>query len=344
MHVLVIGGTRFVGYLTVWRLLARGDRVTLVTRGVTPDPFGDRVERLRVDRTTPAFAEALRGRRFDATVDFVAYHARDTGAVIDALGEHAGHYVFISTGQVYLVREGCPRPATETDYAGPVMERPAADEDVPEWEYGVGKRAAEDVLEAAWRDLRFPSTRLRIPMVNGERDYYRRVESYVVRLLDGDPVIVPDGGGHRVRHVYGADVAHAIVDLLGRSDTFGQAYNLAHDETPALVTLLGLLRECLGSHAPLVAVPAYAIEARGVRPVEISPFSGRWMSFVDPTRAREELGWRPTPVPEALARIVAAYLAHPPASPPEGYRHRALERDLVAEHRRRELGSVDSGS
>ncbi len=29
VHVLVIGGTRFVGRLLVWRLLAAGDRTTL---------------------------------------------------------------------------------------------------------------------------------------------------------------------------------------------------------------------------------------------------------------------------------------------------------------------------
>ena len=40
----------------------------------------------------------------------------------------------------------------------------------------------------------FPATRLRIPMVNGQRDYYRRIESYLWRLLDGSPILLPDGG------------------------------------------------------------------------------------------------------------------------------------------------------
>jgi len=52
VNVLVIGGNRFVGLLATWRLVARGDRVTLLNRGSLPDPFGDRVERLRGDRTT----------------------------------------------------------------------------------------------------------------------------------------------------------------------------------------------------------------------------------------------------------------------------------------------------
>ena len=44
MHVVVIGGTRFVAYLFSWRLLAAGHCITLLNRGTRPDPFGDRVE------------------------------------------------------------------------------------------------------------------------------------------------------------------------------------------------------------------------------------------------------------------------------------------------------------
>src|SRR3954470_6453882 len=104
MHALIIGGTQFVGALLTWRLLARGDTVTLFNRGVTPDPFGDRVERLRGDRTTPDLAQRLAGARFDAVIDFAAFTGEDARGAIAALGDRAGHYVFISTGQVYLVR------------------------------------------------------------------------------------------------------------------------------------------------------------------------------------------------------------------------------------------------
>src|SRR5512140_524582 len=122
MHVLVVGGTRFAGYLLTWRLLASGHRVTLLHRGTYPDPFGDRVERLRCDRTGPGFAAALARRDFDAAVDFAAYTGADARGVVEVLGGHVGHHVMISTGQVYLVREGLPggRACREEDYAGPV--------------------------------------------------------------------------------------------------------------------------------------------------------------------------------------------------------------------------------
>jgi nucleoside-diphosphate-sugar epimerase len=171
MHALVIGGTRFVGKLLVWRLLARGDRVTLLNRGTREDPFGERVERLRGDRTTGDLARLVRGRKFDVAFDFAAYVGRDVEEATRALS--VGHYIFISTGQVYLVRDGCPRPAREEDYDGPVMGRLADPDDQGNWDYGVGKRACEDALVTA---PSFPSTRVRIPIVNGECDDARRLE------------------------------------------------------------------------------------------------------------------------------------------------------------------------
>ena len=184
MDVLVIGGNRFVGWLLGFRLLAAGHRVTLLNRGRLPDPFGSRVTRLVGDRKTD-LGRLLAARRFDAAIDLAAYTGEDGLRAAEILRGRVGHYVMVSTGQVYLVREGAPRPAREEDYAGPVMTRPADPGDVWDWEYGVGKRACEDALAEAHARDGFPATRVRIPMVNGERDYLRRIESYLWRLVDG---------------------------------------------------------------------------------------------------------------------------------------------------------------
>ena len=324
MHVLVIGGNRFVGYELAWRLLAGGHRLTLFNRGTRPDPFGERVERLRGDRTAGDLTRLLGGRRFDAVVDFAVFRGEEAAEAVRALG-HAGHYVMISTGQVYLVREPRPSPAREADYEGTLMAAPASPREKEEWDYGMGKRAAEDVLAGAWDASRFPSTRLRLPMVNGERDYHRRLEGYLWRLLDGGPLVLPDGGERPVRHVYGAAVARLTASLLGRRETFGQAYNLAQDETPTLRDMLTVCAELLGAPPRFVSVPAAEIGAAGLEAVSISPFSGRWMSFLDPARAKAELGFRHEPLREYLGRIVAAFLAQPPAAPPAGYARRADE-------------------
>jgi nucleoside-diphosphate-sugar epimerase len=329
VKVLVIGGTRFLGHELTWRLVAEGHEVTLFNRGTLPDAFGTRVLRLQGDRTTGDFERLLAGRTFDAAVDFAAYDGTDGRRVVEVLGGRVGHYVVISTGQVYLVREGCPRPAREADYDGPVTRQPADSFGRGQWDYGVKKRALEDALTEAWSKSRFPSTRLRIPMVSGERDHFRRLERYLWRMLDGRPVLLPAGGLHATRHVYSGSVVKALLALLGHSETFGQAYNLTQDETPTLRELLTLLAETLGAPSRLVDVSAERIRAAGLDPLLLSPFSGTWMSFLDPARARAELGFRHEPLVSYLDKIVTSFLAHPPADPPPGYESRAAELRLA---------------
>jgi len=335
MRVLLIGGTRFVGYHLAWRLLAAGHRVTLLHRGTLPDPFGDRVERLLADRTGPDFARALAGRDFDAAVDFAAYTGEDGRRAAELLAGRVGHFVMISTGQVYLVRQeppvrgmGASRAAREEEYDGPIAPRPAAGPDLGEWEYGVGKRACEDALAEAFERLRFPATRVRIPMVNGERDYNRRVESYLWRLLDGRPLLLPDAP--RTRHVYGSEVARFLSEILGRPATFGRAFNLAQEETPTLGELIEKLRLLLGSRSEVVPVADDALAAAQLDRAVVSPFSTRWMSFIDPSRARDEFGFHHLSLDAYLGRITASFLAHPPPAPPPGYEHRAREIALAA--------------
>jgi nucleoside-diphosphate-sugar epimerase len=329
MHVLVIGGTRFVGRLLVFRLLAEGKKVTLLNRGSIADPFGQTVERLHGDRRSGDFPRLLEGRTFDAAVDLAAYTGDDGRRSAEVLAGKVGHLVTISTGQVYLVRDRAPAPAREEHYAGPTMPRPAEPRELEEWEYGMGKRACEDALAVAWAERRFPATRVRIPMVNGERDHFRRVEGYLWRLLDGGPVLLPDGGAHPVRHVYGGEVARFLAGVLGDEATFGKAYNVAQEEAPTLAQLVGRLRSHLGSHAEIVPVPRGRLVQAGLDPVAVSPFSGRWMSFLDPGLARRELSFVHEPLELYLGKIVASFLAWPPADRPEGYGWREDERRLA---------------
>jgi nucleoside-diphosphate-sugar epimerase len=245
------------------------------------------------------------------------------------LAGRVGHYVAISSGQVYLVRERCPRPAREADYDGPLLKEPADPYDRGQWAYGIGKRALEDALAEAWAGDGFPATRLRLPMVNGPRDHFRRLERYLWRLLDGGPLLLPGGGAHEVRHVYSAAVVSAILALLGRGDTFGQAYNLAQQETPTLEELLRTLARVLGAPARLVDVTHERVVAAGLDPVALSPFSGSWMSFLDPSRAGRELRFSHPPLASCLEGIVTAFLAQPPSVPPPGYELREKERALA---------------
>lgn len=329
MNVLIIGGNRFVGYLLAWKLLARGDKVTLFNRGTIPDPFAGRVERIHGDRTKPEFAELWksRGGSFDAVIDFAAYKKEDLEPLLSS--PHRPHYIFISTGQVYLVRLGAKWPASEADYDGPVMPKPTDEAELSQWTYGAEKRDCEDALFSAHRKDGFRFTTFRIPMVSGARDYFRRIEGYLYRLLDGGPLLLPDGGGHTTRHVYAPDVASIIARVLGDRRVDGRAYNLSQDERPTLNALLTQLSALLGAPLRTIDIPRAEVVRAGLEPVFVSPFSGLWMSQLDPALAKAELGFAHCPLDQYLRTIVETFIAHPPADPPERYAARAQELELA---------------
>lgn len=332
MRILVIGGTRNLGHDLVVDLHERGHRVAVLNRGETPDELPRAVERLRADRSQPLqFGAALAGRSWDAVVDFALYTGPDARTTVDLLDGRTGHYVFISTGQVYLVRAGTPRSAREADYAGPLLPEPApGTRDHANWLYGVDKRAAEDVLGEAHAAGRFPFTSLRLPMVNSPRDHYGRLRGYLLRVRDGGPIVAPAEVTHGLRHVYGADVVRILADLVARSEGKGEAWNLSHDETLAHDAFLSLLADLAGAPPPrVVRVPLAVLEARGLFPAS-APFADTWMSALDNTRSREILGVRFTPYREALAVLVAHYLGTP-CVVPAGYLRRDDELLLARE-------------
>jgi nucleoside-diphosphate-sugar epimerase len=324
MKALVIGGTRNLGPSLVAGLLEAGYQVSVFNRGITPSQLPEDVERLNGDRSdAPQLQAALGRREFDLVIDTTLYTGPDAAAVVRILRGRVGRYVFLSTGQVYLVREGLARPYREQDYDGPVMEDPGG-KDHDDWVYGVDKRAAEDVLADAWNETGFPFTALRLPMVNSERDHHDRIYGYWLRLLDGGPILVPEGAGLPLRHVYGGDVLTAA--LLGRP---GRAYNISQDETLTIDDFLDRLAKAAGKPLRIVRVPREKLNAMNLLPA-CSPFSGEWMSVLDNQRSKQELGMKYTSVNDYLNRLVAYHQQQPRHEPPGYAQQRALELKGVA--------------
>lgn len=330
MDILMIGGTRNVGHHLAAALSDLGHRVTTVNRGRTPDDLGDRVERLRADRTSPdELARVLGKRCFDACVDTIAMRGVDTRTAMEILDGRVGHYVHLSTGQVYLVRVDCPVPAREEDYEGPLVDPPPADSwEHAEWRYGIEKRECEDLLMEAWAERRFPATRLRLPMIHGPRDHYGRIHGLVRRLLDGGPLLVPLEGGPAIRHVHQADVVAAILQLLETGAGKGLAFNLAQNDLWTLDHLVDRVVTFLGVEPDIVRLPRRELEAAGLFPA-CCPFANPWMSVLDNRRARERLGLVFLDFDEYLPDLVD-HFRDPSRDPPAAYAHqRERERALA---------------
>src|SRR5437867_850184 len=137
MEALIIGGTRNLGPPLAAALLESGYSVTAFNRGITPGKLPHGVERLYGDRSdSKQLATALGRRNFDLVIDTTLYTGPDAEAVVNLLVDRVGRYIFLSTGQVYLVRVGLERPYRENDYEGPVMPDPGQ-ADHEDWIYGV---------------------------------------------------------------------------------------------------------------------------------------------------------------------------------------------------------------
>ncbi len=325
MNILIIGGTRNLGHFMVEDLLARGHRVTVLNRGITRDELPETVERLRADRTEPAQLErALKGRVFDAVIDNALYKKAEAETAARLFKGRTGHYVVLSSGQVYLVREGIERPFTEDQYEGRVMPAPKPNTyGYEEWLYGMDKRHVEDALRDAHAREGFPATILRLPMVSSERDHYYRLYAYILRLSDGGPILAPSTPNYRLRHIYAADVVRAVSRIVEDGLARGKAYNLAQDETSTLDEYLEVLGGVMGEQPSLVRVKRDLLEANGFLP-DCSPFSERWMSELDNAAGVRDLGVSYTPLSVYLERIVRYYRDNPPP-PPAGYRRRRAE-------------------
>ncbi len=322
-NILVIGGTRNVGYQLVQRLLEDGYNVTILNRGMGEDDLPEGVHRLRADRTNAQqMKRALLAKSFDAVIDFVLFTGREAETVVELLKDLTNHYICVSTGQVYLVREDISRPFKESDYHGRLLPSPKANTYAfEEWKYGMDKRNAEDIFANAEG---FPYTVLRLPMVNSERDPFKRLYGYILRLKDGGPLLVPETPNHPLRHIYGLDVVNAIMRLIETGKGKHTAYNISQDETVSLDDFLGILARLKGKNPPtIVRKKASELEAAGFLP-DCSPFSDHWMSELDNTLSKQELGLTYTPLATYLEKLIEHYRKFPP-QPPVSYRRRNAE-------------------
>jgi nucleoside-diphosphate-sugar epimerase len=329
MDILIIGGTRNVGFFLIHELLQAGHHVTMLNRGLTPDELPNEVERIRCNRTDPGqLKQALNGRSFDAVIDMVLYTGAEAQSVIETLPGQIGHYIFISTGQVYLVREDARRPFKETDYAGRLIPAPKPNTyGYEEWLYGTEKRDAEDVLAAAWETQQFPYTSLRTPMIISERDPFQRLYNYVLRIKDGGPILAPETPNYPLRHVYAGDIVQAVIQLINTGKGKGQVYNISDDKTYSLEKYLKILGSMLEREPHIVRMKWSKLYKSGFLP-DCSPFSDRWMSELDNTRSKQELGLTYTPVRTYLEQMIQHFQANPPDKP-ASYLRRTSEKNFV---------------
>lgn len=334
MKVLVFGGTRYFGRAAVELLLSEGHEVTIFSRGNTRPPFWDRIEHTQGDRTdADGVVEKLRGRHFDGVIDNQCYTREEAQAAIRALRGNVGRYVVASTVSTYGEGGHAPRRQTAdmpplsdeerfwVDYRSiePVRE---SDSDVSAhpWKYreslnryGEGKRHVERVMLESPSD--WPYVVIRVPATLGPDDPTGRFAWWLWRILDGDPVILPDGGKHTVQLGYSRDLARFIVDCLKAPNTARQVYNFGQRELPRWARFLEVMAGAAGKPLNAVAVPSEILH----RHRELPWHDGSYAPFCDYnismslSKAEREVGLPHTPLTEWIKTTTDWYLANPDA-------------------------------
>jgi nucleoside-diphosphate-sugar epimerase len=181
---LVLGGTRFFGVHLVEALLSKGVKVTIGTRGETKDPFGNRVERVNVDRFSEESMKNLAsGRSFDVLFDQIGYSSSDIEKSLKVFKGKIGKYIFTSSMSVY---EGNGR-LIESDFDPSTKKLVVKEKE--NGTYQEGKQLAEAYLD---QNNDVPYVAVRFPIVLGENDYTERLDFHVKKILNEEPMYFPN--------------------------------------------------------------------------------------------------------------------------------------------------------
>jgi nucleoside-diphosphate-sugar epimerase len=328
MHVLVLGGTRFIGAAAARALAEGGHAVTCVHRGQSQADLPDAVAHLLLDHAElESRLDDLQATQPDLLLDMRPLgeaSAQRTMRVAEALG--VTRVVAISSCDVYRAyglligkEDGplVPAPATED---GPLRTRsypyrgdtPRADDDPARWMDDYDKILAEREFMG---HATIQGTVLRLPMVHGPGDYQHRFYPWIRRMADDRPAIV------MARSLANWRTCRAHVDEVGRAIALattdpraaGRVYNVAEQNPPSEEEWVREVALLLNWSGRLVVVDDEALPESlqaGIRAEQDLT--------VDSTRIRAELGFAEQLTrAEALAHTVAWERDHPPETPPE---------------------------
>jgi nucleoside-diphosphate-sugar epimerase len=329
VNVLIIGGTRFVGYYTALALRDAGHDVTVFTRGLSKIAPPEGIQHIKGDRNNDAdLQSAAAARDWDAVWDNMSYTGVQAGSAVRIFAGKCGLFIHTSTLAVYSVCEGIVSPYREEDFerGRPLEER----RDTYPYDYGIQRREGELVLQEAYAANGFPFVSIRLPAVLGPRDYSLRAWSYWRRTIEDGRLILPDGGIEMHRSVYSGDVVSALLAIVDRGgELAGRAYNLAGREIVSLRQFVERSAEVLGVNVEIVGLPPSVLETAGIDPEKLSPYT-TWGDHLESiARAQHELEFQPTPMEDWLVPTIEWHLEHRRNADPPGWELRAKEAKLV---------------
>jgi UDP-glucose 4-epimerase len=293
MKALVTGGAGFIGSNLVDALLARGDEVTVID-----DLSTGKRENLEDALANGASLEEIDVRAADSVSDVVGRARPDVifhlAAQIDvrkSVADPANDSRINVEGTINVLsaaqKHGVPRVVnTSTGGAiyGEGQQLPAPEDhpSVPEAPYGLSKWCAEHYCEIFTRIHGLSTVSLRYGNVYGPRQdplgEAGVVAIFCGKLLENEKATIFGDGKQTRDYVYVDDVVDANL-RAGESAASGPI-NIGLGKEKSVLDIVEVLRE----HAENGFEPEHAAE----RPGEVQRIA------IDPSRAREALGWEAT--------------------------------------------------
>lgn len=251
MQVLYIGGTGIISSACVEQSAALGHEVYLLNRGsskkyvpppgvkvITGDVTGDQADLKRVLASNGPF---------DAVADFITFTSDDLERRLALLDGLAEQFVFVSSASCY---QKPPKHYHITE------ETPLEN---PHWQYSRDKIACEALLRGQSKQA---YTIVRPSLTYGHANLPLVLNSWahpwtaVERMLTGKPVIVPGDGTSLWGNTHNTDFAKGFSRLLGRSETYGEAFHITTDEVLCWNQLFQTVAEAVGVKAEFVHIPS----------------------------------------------------------------------------------------
>ncbi len=163
-------------------------------------------------------AAALRGLEFDAVVDWITFLPSQVETDIELFRGKTGQLVFISSASAYQTP---PKKLPITE------ETPLEN---PFWAYSRDKIACEERLrEEMTRG--FPATIVRPSHTYGRNRFpFNGGYTYLHRIREGKPVILPGDGTSLWTMTHARDFAVGLLGLLGKQEALGEAFHITSDE------------------------------------------------------------------------------------------------------------------
>ena len=293
-HVVILGGTGFVGRHLVARLLHGGDRVTVLSRGV------DAAKR----RLKPQGASLIEGDVADA--DFLAAVLDDADAVVNLIGilnekgDRGDGFERVFVGITDALIDAMQRMGVRR-----LLQMSALNAGRGESHYLQARGRAEQHVRASGLDW----TLLRPSVIAGPGDgLFCRFDG----LLKFAPVLPIGRADARFQPVWVGDVVDAFARALDEPRSIGQSYDLVGPDVMTLKQIVKLAARGRGRHRVVLGLPtslgklqAEVGEWLPGKPISRDNWRSLQLDSVSMEDGLRRLNLTPTPVEPKLAEILA---------------------------------------